>query len=158
VASGDNKTALSKSKASEMGKRSSNKGIPQAVTFNPPVKNEVTHQLEGLGFDTVTEYVDNIREMDDNFKENQPYLTPEKQLKYFFDRSRMLMPLLEYQYVKRANDKKIEKTTVNVDYNKMIESLNSKLVPEPIIQYSGLIEDAVVSTQDALSSIESSKT
>ena len=140
-----------------MGKKSSNAGIPQAKTIDAPVKNEVTAELEGLGFDTVTEYVDNIRAMDDNFIENQAYLTPEKQLKYFFDRSRMLMPLLEYQYVKRANDKKITKTNVNVDYNQMIESLNQKALPNSVIQFNDSIQDAVVSTQDALSGVDQGK-
>ena len=113
-------------------------------------RKEIDGIFEEANLDPARSIIKKLNEMEALYQSQKDTLPFDLSLKYFAQYTAIMERMMTYVYTKKAIEYKSEKTAVSVDYNTMIEQLNTKAFgPDPskitdaIDQYSSKITNQV---------------
>lgn len=95
-------------------------------------RKEIDGIFEEANLDPARSIIRKLNEMEAHFESKKDSLSDEMYLKYITQYTQTMERMMTYVYTKKAIEYKSEKTAVSVDYNTMIEQLNTKAFgPDP---------------------------
>lgn len=98
----------------------------------PAIRKEIDGIFEEANLDPVRSIIRKLNEMEARFEERKDSISDEVYLRYIAQYTSVMERMMTYIYTKKAIEYKSEKTAVSVDYNTMIEQLNTKAFgPDP---------------------------
>lgn len=126
-------------------------GITGPKARTPETKREIASIMADLEFEPLVEIVEKLRMMEARYYEVKDTLDFKTEMQFFQTFNSQTERLMSYVYTRKGLEFRSEKTNVNVDYNSMLDQLNSKVfAPEvnhkmdkAIDQYSKKVEAQV---------------